>query len=281
MNPIREILPEGSPFGIACFEQKKVRFDHDYHHHPEIEITSIRSSEGRFLIGDAVCTFRSHDLFILGSNLPHRFKNWSDGLASSRIIQFRKDAFGDDFFELDGFAKVRNLFKAASRGLLLRGPAAARASSRIDKVFQHKDQPTGLANLLLLLERLSQESEAQPLCGSSYAPDLDTVSTERLSRVLSYIDRQWNQPLSLDELARVAALHPQSLSRFFRKHLGVTFQSYLIRFRISHAARKLIESDASVTEIALASGFENMANFHRHFRRAYGTSPSLYRKNFD
>ena len=50
--------------------------------------------------------------------------------------------------------------------------------------------------------------------------------------------------------------------------------------RVSHAARSLIESDASVTEIALANGFENMANFHRHFKRAYGVSPLLYRKQF-
>jgi transcriptional regulator GlxA family with amidase domain len=111
-------------------------------------------------------------------------------------------------------------------------------------------------------------------------PDLDNSASQRLTRVLSYIDSHSDRRITLDEIARVAALHPQSLSRFFRKQLGVTFQAYLIQTRVGHAARKLIETDSSVTEIALATGFENMANFHRHFKRAYATSPSLYRKQF-
>jgi hypothetical protein len=84
MKPLREIIPEKTPVGIFCFDQRKPRFDHDYHHHPEIEITAIRSSEGQYLVGDAIGTFQAKDLFIMGSNLPHRFKNWSDGIARSR-----------------------------------------------------------------------------------------------------------------------------------------------------------------------------------------------------
>jgi len=280
VKAIREIIPEDSPLGVFCFEQHKPRFDHDYHHHPEIEITSIRSSTGQYLIGDATGSFEPGDLFILGTNLPHRFKNWTDGVARSRVLQFREATVGDTILNRPAFTPIRRMIGLAARGLLIRGSASARASRQIDRVFRHREQARGFADFLVLLETLSECKTATPLCGAGYASDPNSASGQRLARVLSYIDSHWHERLSLASVAHVAALHPQSFSRFFRRHLGLTFQAYLVQTRVGHVARRLIESDASVTEIALASGFDNMANFHRHFKRAHGTSPLRYRQRF-
>lgn len=281
VKPIREIIPEGAPLGICCFEQDKPKFDHEYHHHPEIEITYIRSSEGQFLIGDATGSFGPGDLYLLGENLPHRFKNWNEGRARSLVVQFREDAFGEALFKLPGFKQIHQRLRMSQRGILFRGQEINGAVfRRLRDIMSHSDRPSGLGGLLSLLEELSQSDHGEILCGPGYAHDPDQASSDRLARVLGYIDERWNEPIRLDEVARRAALHPQSLSRFFRRHLGTTFQAYLVRIRISHAARKLIETDAGVTEIALNSGFDNLANFHRHFRKTYGTSPGQYRKRF-
>ena len=82
----------------------------------------------------------------------------------------------------------------------------------------------------------------------------------------------------IDEASKVAALHPQSLSRFFKQHLGMTFQEYLKKIRLGQAARLLTTTDRTVTDIAFESGFNNLSNFNRHFRAAYGISPKEYRE---
>jgi AraC-like DNA-binding protein len=96
--------------------------------------------------------------------------------------------------------------------------------------------------------------------------------------VLSYLEEHWNDTVKLDDVARVAALHPQSLSRFFGQHLGMSFQEYLVQFRISRAARFLIETDRTVSDIAFSCGFNNLSNFNAQFKRIKGQSPRGFRK---
>ncbi len=111
-----------------------------------------------------------------------------------------------------------------------------------------------------------------------YAEPMKLQKIERLQRVLNFLDDQWREPVSLADAAKVAALHPQSMSRFFQQHLGMNFQDYLLKLRLGRAARSLLETDQTVADIAFHSGFNNLANFNRHFKSAYHQTPSDYRK---
>jgi hypothetical protein len=126
------------------------------------------------LVGDVTGSFQPGDVFVLGRNLPHRFKNWSDGIARSRVIQFSDEVFGPVLSERNGFIGIRKLLAVAARGLLIRGPTAVKASTKIDRVFRHRERPVALGDLLGLLEFLSKQSELTQLCAAGYAPDLDS-----------------------------------------------------------------------------------------------------------
>ena len=87
----------GSSFARLEFDLPE--FDTHYHYHPEIEITWIVSSEGQRLIGDAIESFHPGDLALIGSNVPHQYRNWRRGRARSKVIQFRQDLFGPELLD--------------------------------------------------------------------------------------------------------------------------------------------------------------------------------------
>jgi AraC-like DNA-binding protein len=72
-------------------------------------------------------------------------------------------------------------------------------------------------------------------------------------------------------------MSPQSFSRFFKHAFSKTFIDYVNDLKIYNACRTLLETDQTVTEIAYASGFNNLSNFNEHFRRRKEVTPSQYR----
>jgi AraC-like DNA-binding protein len=73
---------------------------------------------------------------------------------------------------------------------------------------------------------------------------------------------------------------PKSFSRFFKKNTGKAFIQYVNELRVGLACRKLMQSDASVSEICYASGFNNLSNFNRQFKERKGMSPKEFRKQY-
>ena len=84
--------------------------------------------------------------------------------------------------------------------------------------------------------------------------------------------------IRLTEAAADCSLSASHLSRLFHQTTGLTFQEYVRRFRLEHAAGLLKETDLTVTEIAFESGFQSISQFHRSFKAVYGKKPLEYRK---
>ena len=95
-----------------------------WHVHPEIEIMFVMRGHGTRFVGDSIENFKPNDLVIVGSNLPHVWKNdrehYEEGsnlVAEARVILLREDCFGADFFKVPEMSSVRDLFIRAERGL--------------------------------------------------------------------------------------------------------------------------------------------------------------------
>ena len=101
---------------------------------------------------------------------------------------------------------------------------------------------------------------------------------ERLVRVRRFVDERIGEDLSIEGVAAVAALAPTSFGRYFRQRTGMTFRSWLARYRVRRACRMLRESDTPVNEVGRAVGFRCSRSFRRVFRNLTGASPSQYRK---
>lgn len=96
-------------------------------------------------------------------------------------------------------------------------------------------------------------------------------------QVQDAIHASFPESLSLIELAAEVEIDPSHLSRTFGRCFGCPPGEYLRRLRVDTARRALEASDASLSQIALATGFADQSHFTRTFRRYLGTTPGAYR----
>ncbi len=99
-----------------------------------------------------------------------------------------------------------------------------------------------------------------------------------LRKAIQYIERNYNQEISLTAAAAFSSVSPAYLSSSFSKKCGMTFVEYLHAYRSEMAARYLVETDLTLEEIADRVGFGDSSYLNRCFKKRYKTSPGQYRK---
>lgn len=266
---------------LACRAFRLRRFLSPFHFHPECELTLIEASHGLRFVGDSIQRFEAGDLVLLGPDLPHYWSNPPDwrGSARSIVVQFREELLGAGGVGAPELVGVRQLLQRARRGIHFRGQPAREAAERL----RHMLRLAPLPRLLLLLETLHELAEvgreAVGLASAGYAPVFRGEDEGRLARVLSYIDQAAAGRVEQPEAARRAGLSPAAFSRYFRRKLGHTFESFVNEVRVGRICRDLLDQpDRTVAELAFAAGYNNLANFNRQFRRRTGLAPMMYRR---
>lgn len=95
----------------------------------------------------------------------------------------------------------------------------------------------------------------------------------KLKQVLLFIEDNLSEDLSLADIAGVAGLSVSHCKTLFRASIGLSIHQYVIRRRVERAASLLQESDLSISQVALETGFAHQSHLAMHMRRLLGTSP--------
>lgn len=104
------------------------------------------------------------------------------------------------------------------------------------------------------------------------------LSTRRVKKCISYMEKNYESPVSIRDMAQVMGMTPAYFSRFFHQSTGQTFHSYLTWIRLQHACRQLLQTEVTVMELALNNGFPNVKSFINAFQREYGMTPARFRR---
>lgn len=131
-----------------------------------------------------------------------------------------------------------------------------------------------LASMLQVQRNAFRDAERLPQIRASTRIEL----YRRLHLARDYIDATLDQPLTLAEMAQVAALSPYHFARCFKQAFGQTPHAYLTQLRLEKAQTLLTQTAHSITDICLAIGFQSLPSFTNLFRRRFGVSPSQYRQ---
>ncbi len=106
---------------------------------------------------------------------------------------------------------------------------------------------------------------------------LQTLSVQ-LTPAITYIQKNYKQTISLDELASTVHLSKGQFCRTFKHLMGMTPFHYLVRYRILQSCHDLSNTDKKITDIATSHGFNNISYYNRAFAQLMNVTPSQYRK---
>lgn len=108
-----------------------------------------------------------------------------------------------------------------------------------------------------------------------------TKDLNRLNNILSYTNKNYNRPISIDEISRIAFLESGYFCRFFKKHMGITFLEYQNEVRLSHIYQDLITTTDTLQHILERHGFTNYKLFRRIFFEHFHATPTQIRKRLN
>ena len=116
----------------------------------------------------------------------------------------------------------------------------------------------------------------KPLSVSSHNRDYSNREGKRMNEILQFTFRESHRKIYIDEVADVANLSTEAFCRYFKLRTRKTYTGFLNEVRISHACKLIIEKDLGIQEICHQSGFSNLSNFNRIFKKVTGKTPTTY-----
>lgn len=273
------------PFNIPKPQHDNLiyQIDHEYrfydklHQHEEIQISFIEKGQGTLIVGDTISDFKAGEILVLGSNLPHVFKSESDIGYKSKMITlfFTSDAFGSTFFDLEELRLCKPFFKKSRFGFKVPKP-----SNSLKELFLSLENATKFERFVKLLTILKQLSTGKRSMLSSfvYSKQFSDNDGERMRNVMEFTTANFQEEITLTEVAQVATMTKNSFCKFFKKRTNKTYFRFLNELRIEHATKLLTNSEnLSIASIAEKAGFQNISYFNRIFKAIKGTTPSNYR----
>ena len=96
--------------------------------------------------------------------------------------------------------------------------------------------------------------------------------------IVSYIDKHYMEPLSLEQIADVFGLNSDYFSRMFRQNIGIPFTQHVNHVRLTHIYHDICSTDEPVLEVLDKHGFTNYKLFSRMFKEVYGDTPREIRR---
>jgi len=259
------------------------------HRHKEVQITWIQQGEGTLIAGNNMHDYSAGDIFLIGANLPHVFKSNPEYFApgSNKKIEALSVFFNPDgdlasLFKLPEMKPALIFLQQYQQGIKL----PHHVTDKLSQIMIMLNKASGsdqMIHFLYLLKCLTGiKSKLQPISTYGNLPGITENEGIRIGNIYNYIMQHYSEPITLEDVARVAYMTPESFCRYFKKHTGHTFVSFLNQVRINEACKKLIAHKfESINAVAYKCGFQSITNFNRVFKYVIGNSPRGYLDNYN
>lgn len=230
--------------------------------------------------GELVVSLSEHD-FSLGENdlvvLNHNEAFTARGADDTIVIRLHITSpfftsYYADYFQL-AFDCVSSRIDPGREKMmtLLRKYLAEMMIAQSHKAESSKlEMQSALFQIMLLLTRFFKKE----------LPMQDGVSVHdtRITRITQQLEQQFDEPITLQDIAEQEFLSTSYLSRYFKKVTGLGFLQYLTQIRLKHSLEDLRTSSANISQIAQKNGFSSPKNFTTSFKAHYGKTPATYRQ---
>ena len=265
----------------GCFLEQYVYHIGSYHYnwHRELELMTVLRGELEVCIDGASHLLRDSDVILIGSNKAHAtLARQPESVAM--VLHIAPDLFREYYGDMDALQ-----FTCCSEGgrknerpfVLLRAHLASLMLSAQGPSAEEKLRFESA--LYALLHTLSLYFPPERL--STGKAMLLRNTFDAVEKIVQYIDANYMQKITLNDLAQVSKYNRNYISQFFKSNLGVNFHDYLTRIRLREATLALGQTDQSVSEIALSHGFSDLKSFNTVFRARFSKTPTEYRRQLN
>jgi AraC-like DNA-binding protein len=276
-----EILQHSASHSFLLRVFGELAFTAPYHFHPEYELTLILEGNGKRYVGSHMADFRTGDLVLLGSHLPHCWKlERNTDRGNTIVVQFAPDFLGKDFFSKAELAPISSLLQKSGCGIQFGGTTREHVAERMRTLAAETNDFRRLIGFLEILQELALAKDPVLLDPKRVTAELTQADRERAYPIFAYLVENFRGDMSLDKAAAIAGMTPNAFCRYFKRVTRKTFMETVIEYRLNHATQQLIQTDKPVSAICFDSGFNDVSHFYKMFRSKMQVSPLHYRKKF-
>lgn len=264
----------GFPMGYYHVNRMHPQYAMPYHWHDELEFIHIIEGNFHVTVNENAYLASPGDILIVNGGFLHggipydciyECLVFPCGLLLGKSFQSSfldklnmQDLMLDEYYPADDEGQIPRLIKEL---FLVMGNATA----------CHELIATGL------LHQIMGHIQAEGRYSASDKADLSRhKNIYLLKQVLNYIERHYPDKIQLNTLARIAGMSPKYFCRFFHEMTAKTPIDYVNYYRIERACYLLVNSDATITEISLSCGFNDISYFIKTFKKYKGKSPKRY-----
>lgn len=271
--------------GDSSFMLKRKEFKHfpvNWHYHSELELVLKVESCGEMIVGNYVGSFHDRNLFLLGENLPHYWKNdegyyqANDLKAVSVVAHFEKKFLGDDFFKIPEMQAINLMFERAKYGIFFGVEITQCVEQKIEDMLLVSGFKRVIA-FLEILNVLALSNDYTLLATEGFTHDILLQQSEPLKKVYEYVMTNFKNDISQSVVASKVGMNVSAFSRFFHKSTKKTFTQFVNEVRLSYACRLMLKDELNISQIAYESGYRNLSNFNTQFKFVFKKSPTEYK----
>ena len=255
---------EELPMRLYCYQLTELKA----HWHSGIEIILILKGDCTIIVGDKIVNMKEDDIILVNDNVVHELKCETPCSLIALLINTNKieGVNGQLYFDLNSVGvSNKNKFYKVKR--MIAELVKVNSSESAENAYFNRSV------IYALLYELSQNFKTDD------APVQSIKYIERLNTIIKYIEEHYKEGLTFKQIADAHHFSVPYLSSFFKRYLGVNFQTYYNDFRLERAVNELLHSDNSIEQIAANNGYPNPRAFVSSFKVKYNTLPSIYRKS--
>ena len=274
-NELKQHGREDFPFELYRVDRQHPKYEMAFHWHTNLEMIRVLDGELSLTLDNRTQLLHAGDIAFINSETVHGAtpkNSCYECIVFNLAFLKTGNALCDEFID--------NLLSHAA--YLREFPKDDEVTSLVNAIFEQiaAEELGAPFQVIGLYHQLLGKIQRKKLFTSHLPPSSvhDEKKVVKLKTVLKYIRENFDKDITLEDMSAVAGFSNKYFCKFFKDMTGTTPVNYLLTYRIERAARKLLGSDLSVTQIAYDCGFNDLSYFIKTFKAFKKVSPKDYRK---
>ncbi len=276
-------LDKNESFFIGIFQDNLDNIT--WHYHNNLEISFITEGSGKRIVGDSIEEFQPGDLVFIGRNLPHVWiadkdqKVFSNRTLEMVFLQFTPNILCQQMLNLPEFKYLQKALILSERGIQITGETLNKVSELLLQM-PYLNVFDRMIHFMRILDLIGRSDSLIHLASTEYLKTRFTTANKRIATIHDYLMQNYRNEINLVSLAELVNMAEGSVCRFFKQNTGMTIFEYLNKIKVEFACKLLMDTDLSILDVCLDSGFNNPSHFNKQFKKFTRETPVKYRNSF-